>query len=79
MKIEEVFVGQRLRICGKYLLSELNSVATVLEVIDVGEWANVEDFLYPHGMVKVRLADHVNWPVEEVWIGPEDLTTAWVD
>lgn len=75
MKLENIQVGQRLRICGKYLLTPLNSICTVLNVTPVSdEWTSKEDFPYPFGMVEVHLDDSVEWPVRDVWIGPEDLT-----
>lgn len=72
--------GRRVAIGGRYLLTELNCVAEVVETrppIPEAESlaAGFEpgDDLYPYGMVKLRLPEHVEWGCREPWFGPEDL------
>jgi hypothetical protein len=72
MRLEDCTLGRRVQIGGRFLLTELNSLATIVDTRPAP--ANPEDNpAYPHGMVQVRLADRVSWPVREPWLGPEDL------
>lgn len=72
MKAEDCLIGQKVYICGKYLLTQLNSVATVLD-IRLPYWKPEENPAYPYGMIQLQLADDVVWGCREPWFGPEDL------
>ena len=72
MELEDCVPGNKVYIGGKYLLTQLNSVAEILEVLPAPEQSEVSPD-YPYGMVQLKLADHVNWSYREPWFGPEDL------
>jgi len=75
VRLEDCTPGRRVAIAGRFLLTQLNSIATVIETRPAP--ARPEDNpAYPHGMVRVQLADGVPWGDRQPWIGPEDLGLA---
>lgn len=75
MDINDIKVGDTVAIGARFFgIGLFGYQCEVLKVVPpLPEYAEIEDFPYPHGVVTVRLPEHADWPIREVHIGPEDL------
>lgn len=75
MNLEDCKPGMRVEIGGRFLLTELNVHATVIDTRPAPHRPE-DNPAYPNGMVQLRLDDTVRWSCREPWFGPEDIAPA---
>lgn len=75
MNLKDCKPGMRVQVGGRFLLTELSVLATVIDTRPAPQQPE-DNPAYPNGMVQLRFDESTRWPWREPWIGPEDLALA---